>query len=195
MCLLRGSASPESRALRVRRPLGSAREPESTPHRRQETPRLRSGARVNAPLVSGDPSAPLGVTGFECDLVAFEACHLDQASASERVERSPELSSAVESGADFDARCRPRHRAHGTQGPTQQHTTFVLLWGPLDSTGRRFAPASSARGDMLGGAPHRPLPLDITGLVRRSTQETGLALDHPGGRLMTKVLERSPLRG
>jgi hypothetical protein len=72
-------------------PLGSAREPQSLSHSCPGTPRLHSGSTVVAPLVSGDPSASLGVTCFEGSFVAFFTCHLDQASVSERVERSPEL--------------------------------------------------------------------------------------------------------
>jgi hypothetical protein len=121
---------------------------DDTPHQRQETPRLRSGGRVIVPLTSGDPSAPLGVTCFEGASGAFFTCHLDQASASERVERSPELNERRGVWSGPDARSRHRPRAHSTRSPARQHAAFVLFRGCLDSSGQRFAPAVSARHDM-----------------------------------------------
>jgi hypothetical protein len=145
---------PGHRPTRVRRPRGhlrGTRRRAPSSHPREETPRLRSGTTVIAPLQSGDPSTALGVTCFEGASGAFFTCHLDQASASERVERSPELYERRGVWSGPDAHTRHRHRAHGTRGLARQHAAFVLFRGCLDSTGQRCAPASSARHDRLGG--------------------------------------------
>jgi hypothetical protein len=75
-----------------------SRTPSITTQRHEDAKKIKRSRTTltEAPLVSGDPSAPLGVTGFEGSFGAFEACHPDQASVSERAERSPECTCAVE---------------------------------------------------------------------------------------------------
>jgi hypothetical protein len=110
---------------------------DDTPHQRPETPRLRSGTTVIAPLVSGDPSTALGVTCFEGAFGAFFTCHFDQASFSEPVEKSPE---------EYEPRLSPSDPSSAVGTARSQ---------PPKSTSR--AAALLARPWVANGGPRRPV--------------------------------------